>query len=97
MISLSVIYTIQRGKQAEVIEALKRMKRAVTDHEPGCLIYQVSKPRETDDTLILYEVYEDEEALSHHSTSPHFETIIKGQVIPMLVGRARTVCDVEIS
>jgi (4S)-4-hydroxy-5-phosphonooxypentane-2,3-dione isomerase len=97
MIALSVVYTVKPGVEEAVLEALERMKQIITEDEPGCLIYQVSRVRELPNTLLLYEVYKDEEALGAHAATRHFEAIIKGEVIPMLVSRVRTVCDVQIS
>jgi quinol monooxygenase YgiN len=96
MIALSVVYDVQPGQMDAVLSALRRMKVEVSANEPDCLVFQVSRVRDREDQLILYEVYRNERALEMHSSSAHFEAIIKGEVIPMLVKRMRTVLDVVI-
>lgn len=97
MIALSVVYDVTPGNMDAVLAALKRMKAQVLAQEPGCSIFQVSRVRGQDNRLMLYEVYGDEEALDKHGATPHFEQIIKGEVIPMLQKRERTSLDVEIA
>jgi quinol monooxygenase YgiN len=41
------------------------------------------------DLFLLYEHYVDEAALAHHRTTPHFQQIIEGKIIPLLEKRER--------
>lgn len=97
MIALSVVYDVMPGNMGAVSAALTRMKAQVLAQEPGCSIFQVSRVRGQDNRLMLYEVYRDEQALEAHGATAHFEQIIKGEVIPMLLKRERTTLDVVVA
>lgn len=96
MIAISVIYEVKPGRMDAVLEALARMRREVVVHEPACSIYQVSKVDGAENRLFLYEVYNDAAALQAHGETPHFQAIIKNEVIPMLDNRERTSLQVVI-
>ena len=84
-------YTVQPGK-AEVVEAaLARMADAVRADEPACLVYNANVSVENPNLYVLYEVYEDEDALVAHRETPHFKEIIEGIVVPVLEKREREV------
>jgi quinol monooxygenase YgiN len=89
MIVLVAKYTVQPGKQDEVIAALQRMAPLVKQHEPGCHLYQVSRSQDNPDLLMLYELYADEAAVQAHRETPHFKEIIEGTVAPLLAKRER--------
>jgi quinol monooxygenase YgiN len=89
MIVLVAKYTVQPGKQGEVIAALQRMTPLVKQHEPGCHLYQVSRSQDNPDLLMLYELYADEAAVQAHRETPHFKEIIEGTVAPLLAKRER--------
>jgi quinol monooxygenase YgiN len=90
MIALVAVYHCQPGKGDEVEAQLKRMAPLVTEHEPGCRLYQASRSQENPDVFLLYELYADQAALEVHRETPHFKEIIEGTVVPLLRKRERT-------
>ncbi|MEK8131807.1 antibiotic biosynthesis monooxygenase family protein [Paenibacillus filicis] len=89
-------YTVKPGQTDKVIEYLKEMTRKVKEVEPGCIMYRVHRPTDGSDTLLLYEVYENEAARELHRHTEHFKAIIEAQVIPLLERREREFLDVVI-
>jgi autoinducer 2-degrading protein len=96
MIVLLARYTVQPGQTDKVIECLKEMAEKMKDTEPGCKVYRVHRPTDQSDTIVLYETYEDEEALEFHRNTSHFKEIIEGKVVPLLVRRDREMFDLVI-
>jgi quinol monooxygenase YgiN len=41
------------------------------DHEPGCVLYSLPKPRSDSGTDIVHEQYDDQAALDAHQSSEH--------------------------
>jgi (4S)-4-hydroxy-5-phosphonooxypentane-2,3-dione isomerase len=60
----------------DVLAELAKMRPLVQANEPGCKCYQVSRSRENDRIVVLYEQYDDHAALDFHLETPHFKTII---------------------
>ena len=88
-VGVIVLIATYRGQpgQGDTIEPLLTELAAATRTEPGCLLYLVNRSTTAPDTFVLYEHYDDEEALAAHRESPHFQRIGVGQVIPMLEER----------
>lgn len=89
MILMTVKYYMMEGQREEVVAALKEMKGLVSEHEPGCLSYQVWESRDQANVLLLQELYVDEAALLAHRETAHFKNILEGRVIPHLTDRVR--------
>lgn len=90
-------YYVKPGNVDAVLAKLTEMKPLVERDEPGCLFYQVSKATEVDNLVMLYEHYADEAALLAHRETPHFKSIIEGQIIPLLEKRERELYSLEIA
>ncbi|WP_134701922.1 putative quinol monooxygenase [Ammoniphilus sp. YIM 78166] len=82
-------YTVKKGKTKEVLDYLRVMAEKVNECEPGCRVYSVHQSTEQAESIVLYEVYEDDTALEEHRNTPHFKEIIEGKVIPLLEKRER--------
>jgi quinol monooxygenase YgiN len=52
-------------------------ERSVAD-EPGCSQFDVSTSNENAESVVLYEVYNDQAAFDHHLTTPHYQTFADG-------------------
>jgi (4S)-4-hydroxy-5-phosphonooxypentane-2,3-dione isomerase len=89
MLVLIAKYHIKTGKAPDVLAELAKMKPLVQANEPGCKCYQVSRSKENDHIVVLYEQYDDDEAVKAHRETPHFKTIIENTVVPMLEKRER--------
>jgi (4S)-4-hydroxy-5-phosphonooxypentane-2,3-dione isomerase len=84
-------YFVQPGKTDVVEAALARMSAAVAADEPGCLFYNANVSVDDPNLYLLYEVYQDEDALLAHRETRHFKEIIEGVVVPVLEKREREV------
>ena len=60
--------------------------------EEGCLRFEVLRPRESKDKLILVEMYADDAALDAHWNSDHMAAYRK-RVSEMIVSRVANRCD----
>src|SRR5438105_4167642 len=89
MVVLVAKYYVKPGKGDEVEAALKKMAPHVKEQEPGCLLYQANRSRESPDLFLLYEQYRDMAALEAHRATPHFKEIIEGTIVPLLDKRER--------
>jgi quinol monooxygenase YgiN len=97
MIVLAASYTGLPGKGDAIAENLKRMAVEVKKTEPGCLIYHACRSTENPDFFLLYEHYADQAALDAHRTTPHFQEIIEGSIVPLLEKRERAFYDLVVS
>ncbi|CAG5002554.1 hypothetical protein DYBT9275_02917 [Dyadobacter sp. CECT 9275] len=55
--------------------------------EEGNLFYKLHQSNTDKNTLMLYECYKDEAAVSAHRNSEHFQTMVLGQIVPLLESR----------
>jgi quinol monooxygenase YgiN len=97
MIVLVARYHGKPGQGDTIEAALKQMAPLVSEHEPGCKLYQASRSQENPDLFLLYEHYIDEAALLHHRETPHFQEIIEGTIIPLLEKRERELYTLAVS
>ena len=74
--------------------------KRVSDHaeiclreEPGCLHFNVIVPPRDHETVYLYEVYVDEQAIEFHLGTERMQQYMS-DVEPMLADRHREVCEV---
>lgn len=84
-------YFVKPGKTEIVEEALGRMAEAVRADEPACLLYNANVSVDDPNLYLLYEVYENEEAIAAHRDTAHFAEFIEGIVVPLLDKREREV------
>jgi quinol monooxygenase YgiN len=77
MISLLVWFKFAPEERAEIAELL-RILTTETRKEPGCVSYTPHPLQEDPDTVVIYEQYRDEQALSAHRESPHFKKYAAG-------------------
>jgi quinol monooxygenase YgiN len=81
-------YTIQEGKEKDVINILKKMI-TLSRAEPGCKLYMVNQSPENPRKLLLYEQYVDKSGYEAHMATDAFKENILGKVVPMLESRVR--------
>ena len=85
------IYTFAKWRvkegQIETVLNLLAELTAESTAEKGNLLYKVYQSNSDDNTLILYEGYKDESALSEHRNSKHFQTLVIEKIIPLLEDR----------
>lgn len=80
--------TAQPGKGPVIREALDSLAPA-SRAEAGNLDYQVFHDPANPDVYRIFEVYVDDDAVTAHSESAHYEKWGKGVIGPVLVDRVR--------
>lgn len=83
---IAVRWTITPGEEATV-RALAESMLAPSNAEPGCDAYILHTDAADASALFLYEQYTDEAAFQAHCDSPHFVSIVAGQIFPLLTDR----------
>ncbi len=83
---IAVRWTITPGEEATV-RALAESMLAPSNAEPGCDAYILHTDGADSSALFLYEQYSDEAAFQAHCDSPHFVSIVAGQIFPLLTDR----------
>ncbi len=79
-------WKVREGQLEKVLSLLPKLAE-LSRAEEGCLFYHVHQGRSETHTLMLYESYRDEAALDEHRASAHFQKIVVGEILAMLVGR----------
>lgn len=67
MITLIAKLKVKEGKMDEAIVLLKEIVPKIKAAEPGCIEYIPHTVRGEDNAIIIYEKYQDKEALKIHS------------------------------
>ena len=88
MFVVAAQYTIQEGKEKDVLAVLKKMI-PLSRAEPGCRLYMVNQSTEDPRKLLLYEQYVDKGGYEAHMATDAFKENILGKVVPMLESRVR--------
>ncbi|MFC0522138.1 putative quinol monooxygenase [Pontibacillus salicampi] len=70
-ISITAVFTPKEGKADALQSELKKAQKA-SRQEPGCLQYDLHQSID-DDTLVLHELYENNEAVQQHINSEHYQ------------------------
>jgi quinol monooxygenase YgiN len=86
MVTVIAHYRTRPGRGGEVAAVLVDHS-AATRAEPGCLTFLAGRAQAAPEEFVLFEQYVDEAAFQAHRRSPHFDSLIEGQVAPMLVER----------
>ena len=72
MVSFVVRLKFTPEDRAEMIEAVRLLANE-SRLEPGCVSYIPHQAEDDPDTLVIYEQYQDENALAAHRASAHFK------------------------
>jgi quinol monooxygenase YgiN len=72
MVSFVVRFRFAPEDRAEMTEAV-RILASESRREPGCVSYIPHHSEDDPNTIVIYEQYRDEEALTAHRDSPHFK------------------------
>ncbi|HSJ29503.1 MAG TPA: antibiotic biosynthesis monooxygenase family protein [Acidimicrobiia bacterium] len=89
MIAVVARYRVTEGKADEVARELATYAEEVRT-EPGCVTFVANRGIEDDHEFVLYEVYEDRDALDAHVASEHYEAVAVGRIRPLLADRQVT-------
>jgi quinol monooxygenase YgiN len=76
MIAVIAKVPVQPAKKEEALTAVKELMRHVAKEE-NTLHYTLNIDKNQPDTLVFIERYKDMDALTAHSSTPHFEQFMK--------------------
>lgn len=79
-------WQVKEGQLVAVLDLLADLTAKSTAEE-GNLLYKIHQSISDENTLILFEGYKDESALTEHRSSEHFQTLVLGKIIPLLEDR----------
>jgi len=84
-----IITATMRARQGQGDEMAKVIQGFVPKFlkDPGCIDYSVHRRADNRDIFFFYEKYEDNEALTFHSSAPHFKEMFRA-IKPCLEGQA---------
>ncbi|MDJ1482226.1 putative quinol monooxygenase [Cytophagaceae bacterium YF14B1] len=82
-------WKVKEGQLETVLGLLPDVVKKSTEEE-GNLLYKIHQSNSDPNTLVLFEGYKDEAALNEHRNSSHFQTLVVGQIVPLLEGREVT-------
>ena len=80
------------GEDERVLAILEQLA-PVSRAEPGCRHYQPCRDREDPRRFLIFETYDDADALRAHSESEHFQRLVLDEAVPLLEGRDRAFYD----
>jgi quinol monooxygenase YgiN len=84
---------LAREGEEEKVEAALRQLVGPSRQEPGCLYYQPCRERENPRSFLVFEIYQDEDAVAAHGETEHFQRLGLGEAIPLLESRERIFFD----
>lgn len=79
-------WQVKEGKLDSVLQILKEAAQKSSE-EKGNLFYKIHQSKTDQNTLILFEGYENESALELHRNSEHYQSLVVKQIIPLLENR----------
>lgn len=79
-------WQITEGELNTVLDYLPELAEKSTA-EPGNLYYKVYQDNADPNSIMLAEAYQDEEALTAHRNSKHYQDIVVAKIVPLLKER----------
>jgi len=85
-IHVFAIWKVKEGHIETVLHALKTVcEKSVK--ESGNLFYKIHQNNSDVNTIVLFEGYTDESAVTEHRNTAHYQDLIIGKIIPLLEKR----------
>jgi autoinducer 2-degrading protein len=83
------VYAQWNVKEGRLDEVLQILTQAATksSEEKGNLFYKIHQSKSDQNTLILFEGYENETALEFHKNSEHYQNLVVKKIVPLLESR----------
>jgi quinol monooxygenase YgiN len=75
MIGIVATLKVQEGKGPDFEAVFRELTAKVRAHEPGNIVYQLTKSRTDADTYKVLELYHDQAALTAHGQTDHFKDL----------------------
>ena len=79
-------WQVKVGKLNDVLQIMKEASQKSAE-EKWNLFYKIHQSKTDENTLILFEGYENESAVESHRNSEHYKTLVLEQVLPLLENR----------
>ncbi|RZJ54124.1 MAG: antibiotic biosynthesis monooxygenase [Flavobacterium sp.] len=79
-------WKVKEGEIATVLNILQSVQKE-SIKERGNLFYNIHQNIADPNTLILYEGYINEEAVTEHRNSSYFQELVLGKIVPLLETR----------
>ena len=92
-IALIVNLSTTPGRRDEVVAHARKQAETTLATDEDCLRYDVLVPEDTEDAVILYEVYANEAAVDRHLAAEHTQRYIEA-TRDLITARPRTACRV---
>lgn len=86
MIVLVVNFEAQPGKGDALREALVTQARNSLENEEGCRHFDVCVDPDNAESFVLYELYDDDAAVTAHRETPYYETF-RQTIDPIVTAR----------
>jgi quinol monooxygenase YgiN len=78
------------GKGAELVAAFESLYDGPLDAEPGTVMHVIHQVKDDPDTVVFYELYEDDAALASHSSGEALKSVFP-KLAGLVAGRAETI------
>lgn len=92
---LWVELTMAAGQKANYLARAGQHREAVLANEPGCERFDIVVPDKTEDRVMLYEVYADEQAFKIHTETTYMQQY-REDTAPMITARKLTRCTLAV-
>jgi quinol monooxygenase YgiN len=79
-------WQVKEGKLDAVLQIMKEATQKSSE-EKGNLFYKIHQSKTDENTLILFEGYENESSVEIHRNSEHYQNLVVKQIIPLLENR----------
>lgn len=79
-------WNVKEGRLDEVLQILTQAVKKSSEEE-GNLFYKIHQSKSNQNTLILFEGYENETALELHKNSEHYQNLVVKEIVPLLESR----------
>lgn len=94
MITITAQMRAQEGKAEDLAKVIREFAPKFLK-DPGCVEYKVHRRADNPNEFFFYEKYEDNKALTFHSSAPHFKDMFRAMK-PFLEGQAQIAMYEEI-
>ncbi len=93
MPAIALVVEIQThpGQRDAFLARLRQHRDNVLAHEPGCQRFDILLAEDGADALVLYECYQDDDALKVHDAAPYFQAY-RDDTAAMIASRRRILC-----
>ena len=77
MVTIIFRVKMKEGKEDEALAALRKMTETVEAQEKSTLAYMFMRPVDNPSEVVLFESYENDDALQAHTKTPHMDELKK--------------------